>query len=83
MQAENNRCIRAHHQYLSMARYIIIADVRAKYGFQCKTNSDTETILRAYDKLGPRCLDDFDGMFAFVIYDRNKNENICSKGQSR
>src|SRR5436190_8211934 len=49
-------------------------EVRAKYGFRCTTNSDTETILRAYDKLGAGCLDDFDGMFAFVIYGRNKEE---------
>jgi asparagine synthase (glutamine-hydrolysing) len=57
-------------------------DVRAKYGFQCKTNSDTETILRAYDKLGPKCLDDFDGMFAFVIYDRNKNEIFVARDRA-
>jgi asparagine synthase (glutamine-hydrolysing) len=49
-------------------------DVRAKHGLKCRTNSDTETILQAYSKLGPKCLDDFDGMFAIAIYDQRKQE---------
>src|SRR5258705_13681256 len=57
-------------------------DVRTKYGFTCHTNSDTETILRAYDKLGAKCLDDFDGMFAFVIYDRKKKELFLARDRA-
>ncbi|HLG40996.1 MAG TPA: hypothetical protein VI461_15050, partial [Chitinophagaceae bacterium] len=49
-------------------------DIRAKHHFECKTNSDTETILHAYAKLGEKCLEDFDGMFALVIYDSANNE---------
>jgi asparagine synthase (glutamine-hydrolysing) len=48
-------------------------DVRKKLMLQCSSNSDTETILQAYFKKGHRCLDEFDGMFAFVIYDRKEN----------
>ena len=33
------------------------------------TESDTETILRAYQKYGTRCVEELDGMFAFVLYD--------------
>jgi len=57
-------------------------DVRKKYGFNCKTNSDTETILHAYARLGPKCLDDFDGMFAFVIYDANKKELFLARDRA-
>jgi asparagine synthase (glutamine-hydrolysing) len=57
-------------------------DVRAKHSFDCKTNSDTETILHAYDKLGAKCLDDFDGMFAFVIYDRKKKEIFLARDRA-
>ena len=57
-------------------------EVRTKYGFDCSTHSDTETILRAYDKLGTKCLDDFDGMFAFVIYDRNKHELFLARDRA-
>lgn len=57
-------------------------DVRTKYGFDCQTNSDTETILYAYAKLGPKCLDEFDGMFALVIYDRNRQELFLARDRA-
>jgi asparagine synthase (glutamine-hydrolysing) len=57
-------------------------DVRAKHGLACKTNSDTETILHAYAKLGADCLADFDGMFALVIYDRKTNEIFLARDRA-
>jgi len=33
------------------------------------TNSDTETILHASEEYGHRCVERFDGQFAFLIYD--------------
>jgi asparagine synthase (glutamine-hydrolysing) len=57
-------------------------DVRAKYSMVCKTNSDTETILQSYARVGPACLNDFDGMFAFAIYDRNKNELFLARDRA-
>jgi asparagine synthase (glutamine-hydrolysing) len=36
------------------------------------TRSDTETLLHAYEQFGTECLSHFDGMFAFVLYDRRK-----------
>jgi asparagine synthase (glutamine-hydrolysing) len=57
-------------------------DVRSKHGLHCKTNSDTETILQAYAKLGPKCLNDFDGMFALVIYDKQKQEIFLARDRA-
>lgn len=57
-------------------------DVRSKHGLQCHSNSDTETILRAYDKLGAKCLNDFDGMFAFIIYDRKNKEIFIARDRA-
>jgi len=47
-------------------------DVRKKLNLACQTNSDTETILAAYEKEGAACLNEFDGMFAFAIWDRQE-----------
>ena len=57
-------------------------DVRAKYQLKCTTNSDTETILQSYARVGPACLQDFDGMFAFAIYDRNKKELFIARDRA-
>ena len=38
-------------------------------GFQFHSGSDTEVLLIAYKAWGEVCLDRFNGMFAFVIYD--------------
>jgi asparagine synthase (glutamine-hydrolysing) len=57
-------------------------DVRAKHGLKCRTNSDTETILYAYAKLGAACLDDFDGMFAIAIYDKSKQELFLARDRA-
>lgn len=42
------------------------------YNFQTK-GSDTEVILVLYQKIGVKCIELLNGMFAFVIHDRNKN----------
>lgn len=38
-----------------------------------RTTSDTEVICAMYEKYGIDCVKYFNGMFAFVIYDRTKN----------
>jgi len=38
--------------------------------YNFKTNSDTEVVLAAYIKWGKQCVNHFDGMFAFSIWDK-------------
>ena len=38
-------------------------------GHKFKTNSDTETIVHAYEEFGADCVEHLRGMFAFAIYD--------------
>jgi len=42
--------------------------------YQFKTNSDTEVILAAYEAYGEECVQYFEGMFAFAIWDANKKK---------
>jgi asparagine synthase (glutamine-hydrolysing) len=44
-----------------------------------QTNSDTEVILAAYAKWGEACLDHFNGMFAFAIYDKQHQELFIAR----
>jgi asparagine synthase (glutamine-hydrolysing) len=41
--------------------------------FNFKTNSDTEVILASYLEYGEDCVNEFNGMFSFVIYDKKNN----------
>jgi len=44
-----------------------------KKGHEFNTESDTEVVCAAYLEYGHKCLDHFNGMFSFVIYDSYKN----------
>ena len=39
-------------------------------GYKFKSESDAEVVLYQYINDGPKCLDKFDGFFAFAIYDK-------------
>ena len=43
-------------------------------GYRFKTTSDTEVLCAAYLEYGEHCVDHFQGMFAFVIYDEKKQQ---------
>jgi len=52
-------------------------DLGEFYSF--RTNSDTETILAAYEKWGEDCLSRLRGMFAFAIWDASKGRFFCAR----
>jgi asparagine synthase (glutamine-hydrolysing) len=50
--------------------YLELNDELRRLGFTPRTRSDTETILLAYAAWGPACVERFNGMFSFVLYDK-------------
>ena len=52
-------------------------ELKGEYNF--KTKTDTEVLLAAYIKWGKNCLEKFNGMFAFAIWDKDKKELFCGR----
>ena len=46
-------------------------------GINFSTNSDTEVLIKAWAQSGPKCLQSFDGMFAFTLFD-GKNTHLAT-----
>lgn len=50
-----------------------------KAGHRFVSHSDTEVILAAYEEWGKECLSHFNGMFAFLIYDREQRKLFAAR----
>src|SRR5256885_3438853 len=48
-------------------------------GYRYKSQSDTETILYAYQEWGEACLERFLGMWAIAIWDEENQELFCAR----
>ncbi len=48
-------------------------------GYHFRTRSDTETIVHAYEEWGPECVSRFRGMFAFAIWDGNRERLFIAR----
>ncbi len=77
-------------QPLEIDEYVIIyngeiynhKEIRKKYKLECKTDSDTETLLLLYIKFGKSILNELDGMFAFSIYDKKNKKLILGRDRA-
>lgn len=52
--------------------YIEIREDLKKKNYRFQTNSDTEVLLKSYQEYGSKCVDHFEGMWAFAIWDSKK-----------
>lgn len=58
--------------------YVELREELQQLGVSFKTKTDTEVLLQAYIKWGDECMNRFNGMWAFAIYDRlNKSLFAC------
>ncbi len=56
------------------------AEVRREIGEnEFETSSDTEVVLRSYMKWGEACVDHFNGIFAFAVYDEKNNRVFIAR----
>ena len=59
--------------------YVEIKESLAKKGYRFQTQSDTEVIAAAYDCYKEECVQHFDGMFAFVIWDEQEQQLFAAR----
>lgn len=50
-----------------------------KMGYIFQTQSDTEVIIYSYKEWGPNCVNQFTGMWSFVIFDKNEKQLFVSR----
>jgi asparagine synthase (glutamine-hydrolysing) len=58
------------------------AELRKQFNLIGNTSSDTETLLLLYERFGSDFLQYLDGMFAFVIHDKIKNELFIARDRA-
>jgi asparagine synthase (glutamine-hydrolysing) len=59
--------------------YLEVRDELKLLGYRFSSNSDTEVILNAYDKWKEDCLSRFNGMFAFAIWDKQREQLFVAR----
>lgn len=59
--------------------FIELRNQLVKKGYIFNTRTDTEVILAAYKEWGQNCVDKFNGMWAFAIWDKSKKELFLSR----
>jgi len=59
--------------------YIELKEILKNKGYQFHTQSDTEVLLAAYDCYKEKCLQYFDGMFAFAIWDEKEQSLFAAR----
>lgn len=59
--------------------FIEIRERLEKKGYEFKSHCDTEVLLANFHDKGEKCLNDFDGMFAFAIWDELEKTLFCAR----
>lgn len=59
--------------------YVEVKKLLEQKGVQFFTTSDTEVLLQAYLVFGESCVDYFEGMWSFAIYDARKHRLLLSR----
>ena len=70
MQSDDNRYVLIFNG--EVYNYIELREELKAKGYSFTSDSDSEVVLKSYQEWGEDCLHKFNGMWAFVIYDKEK-----------
>ena len=59
--------------------YIELREELRQLGWRFRTKTDTEVLLKSYQQYGKDCLSKFNGMFAFAIYDTERQSLFLAR----
>lgn len=59
--------------------YVELREELKKEGYLFKSSSDSEVIIKAYEKWGIDCQNKFNGMWAFALWDNSKQQLFLSR----
>ncbi len=59
--------------------YIELKEELTGLGYIFLTSSDSEVLLKSYQEWGEKCVEKFNGMWAFAIFDKTKNNLFLSR----
>ncbi len=59
--------------------YIELKEELKQKGHHFITQTDTEVLLEAYKEWGTNCLEKFNGMFAFSLFDKKQQKLFCAR----
>lgn len=84
LEKENNQPFQIDNRYWIIFNGEIYNYVELKVelkaaGYIFRTTGDTEVLVRAYQHWGEDCVNKFNGMWAFAIYDEETNKLFCSR----
>lgn len=54
-------------------------ELKSELNYKFKTHSDTEVLLASYIKYGESCIEKFNGMFSFALYDKQEKTLFCAR----
>ena len=54
-------------------------ELKQNLDYEFRTASDTEVLLACFIKYGEKCIEKFNGMFSFAIYDKEEKTLFCAR----
>lgn len=84
LDKENNQPFQIDNRYWivfngEIYNYIELREELMAAGYTFRTTGDTEVLIRAYLHWGEDCVNKFNGMWAFAIFDEEAHKLFCSR----